>query len=263
MPFDFPLLTSTVQQPQASQQQQQQSMAGFPLLPPPPSSIVPPSQSSPFTAFPTQPAAPSVTSPVTAQQKQAQMSPGSALQGFGLDVFGLGSPSSLTGGPSPIANQQGSPLLGSKIGMGGGLQQPGIGMGLQQPNMGMGFQQPVMGMGQQPVMGTGQQPVLGMGQQPILGMGLQQPPSAVSTLNADPLAVLNDLFIPLDSIQPGMYMYMDVHRKPSLPAGASCAIYMHAHVMYALNTAGIHHHSFFLHLNTHNLLFPSGWSRVI
>lgn len=126
---------------------------------------------------------------MTAQQKTTLTSPGSALQGFGLDVFGLGSPTSLAGGPSPTANQQGSPILGPRIGTGGGLQQPGIGMGLQQPNMAMGFQQPVMGIGQQPV----------------LGMGLQQPPSAVSPLNADPLAVLNDLFIPLDSIQPGTY----------------------------------------------------------
>ena len=188
MPFDFPLLTSTVQQPQvhvSPQQQQQQSMGGFPVLPPPSASVVPPSQPSPFAAFPNQPAVTSLTSPMTVQQKQAQALPGSALQGFGLDVFGLGSPSSLTGAPSP-SNQQGSPLLGGRVGAGG--LQPGIGMGLQQPNLGMGLQQPVMGMGQQ---------------QPVMGMGLQQPPNMASKPNADPLAVLNDLFVSLDSIQPG------------------------------------------------------------
>ena len=89
-----------------------------------------------------------------------------------MDVFGSG----LAGSPSPSTNQQGSPLLGAKAGT-------GIGMGLQQPNMGMGLQQPIMGMGQQPV----------------IGMGLQQP-----VVNADPLTVLNDLHVSMDSIQPGM-----------------------------------------------------------
>ena len=53
-------------------------------------------------------------------------------------------------------------------------------MGLQQPG-GMGMGQPL--------------------QQPVMGMGLQQPTQP----NADPLAVLNDLFVSLDSIQPGNY----------------------------------------------------------
>lgn len=87
------------------------------------------------------------------------------------------------GAGSP-GNQQGSPLLGGRVGT--GLPQTGMGMqGLQQPNMGMGPQQPVARMGQP---------------QPVMGMGLQP---AMSQPNADPLAVLNDLFVSLDSIQPG------------------------------------------------------------
>ena len=202
MPLDFSLLTSTVQQPvipqQQPQQQPQQVMGGFPLLPPPPSSIVPPSQPSPFAAFPnlqTSTMASSTASPKTPQQQQQSApasSPGSALQGFGLDVFGLGSSSLTAGTPPSSSNQQGSPLLGAKFGTG---LQPGVGMGLQQPppptgmGMGMGLQQPV-GIG----MGQPQPPVMGMGlQQPIVGA----PPTA------DPLAALNDLFVSLDSIQPG------------------------------------------------------------
>lgn len=213
MPLDFSLLTSTVQQPVPPQQpqppqQQQHTMGGFPLLPPPPSSIVPPSQSSPFAsatagaAFPnlqSSTVSPSMAgvSPKTPQQQLPQnvaSSPGSALQGFGLDVFGLGSSSLTASTPPSSTNQQGSPLLGAKFGT--GPLQPGVGgMGLhqqqpqQQTGMGMGLQQPGgMGMGQ---------PL----QQPIMGMGLQQPTQP----NADPLAVLNDLFVSLDSIQPGNY----------------------------------------------------------
>ena len=219
MPLDFSLLTSTVQQPVPPQQpkpQQQQTTGGpggFPLLPPPPSSIVPPSQSSPFAAaFPnlqSSAGSPSVTagvSPKTPQQQQqpnVASSPGSALQGFGLDVFGLGSPS-LTAStpPSSSANQQGSPLLGAKFGTGIGGLQPGVGgMGLQQQpqqtGMGMGLQQPG-GIG----MGMGQ-PL----QQPAMGMGLQQPTQP----SADPLAVLNDLTVSIDSIQPGTCTCMHVY----------------------------------------------------
>ena len=175
MPLDFSLLSSTSTQPQ-------QMAGGFPLLPPPPSSVTPSSQFSPFASFPAQPGNLSVTTPTSVPQ---QMSPGSALQGFGLDVFG-------SGGASP-GNQQGSPLLGGKPGTG---MQGGMGMGLQQPNMGMGLQQPNMGMGSQ-------QPVMGMGlQQPVMGMGFQQP-AVAPLVNADPLAVLNDLHVSLDSIQPG------------------------------------------------------------
>ena len=74
------------------------------------------------------------------------------------------------------------------------LQQTGMGMGLQQPGgMGMGMGQPL--------------------QQPAMGMGLQQPTQP----SADPLAVLNDLTVSLDSIQPGkynmhVYTFVHVHR---------------------------------------------------
>lgn len=220
MPLDFSLLTSTVQQPAPPQQpkpQQQQTTGGggFPLLPPPPSSIVPPSQSSPFAAaFPnlqSSTVSPSTTaggvSPKTPQQPQqlpnVASSPGSALQGFGLDVFGLGSSSlTATTPPSSLVNQQGSPLLGAKFGTGIGGLQPGVGgMGLQQQQqtgMGMGLQQPG-GIG----MGMGQ-PL----QQPAMGMGLQQPTQP----SGDPLAVLNDLIVSLDSIQPGKQnMHVHVH----------------------------------------------------
>ena len=88
-----------------------------------------------------------------------------------MDVFGLGS-SPLTGIPTPV-NQQGSPLLAHKAGTG------------LQPNMGMGLQPPMMGMGQQ---------------QPVMGMGLHQMTPAVAV---DPLAVLDNVFVSLDSIQPG------------------------------------------------------------
>ena len=202
MPLDFSLLTSTVQHPVLPQQppqpqQQQQTMGpgGFPLLPPPPSSVVPPTQSSPFAAaaFPnlqTSSASPSVASVKTPQQQPQNVaaSPGSALQGFGLDVFGLGSTSLTASTPPSLTNQQGSPLLGAKFGTG---LQPGVGgIGMQQPQqtgMGIGWQQPGgIGMGQ---------PL----QQPAMGMGLQQPTQP----SADPLAVINDLFVSLDSIQPG------------------------------------------------------------
>lgn len=195
MPVDFSLLTSMPKQPGIAlqpQPQPQQTMGGFPLFPPPPVSVAPLSQSSPFAAaFPnlttSTTASSSITSPKIPQQQQQNIasSPGSAFQGFGLDVFGLGSASLTATTPPSAITQQGSPLLSAKFGT---ELQPGLGgIGMQQSSMGMGLQQPGgMGMGQ---------PL----QQPAMGMVLQQPPQ----MNGDPLAVLNDLFVSLDSIQPG------------------------------------------------------------